>query len=310
MKSPVLFIIFLREDTARKVFEKIREAKPPRLYVAADGPRPGRPDDVEKCKATRSIINEVDWDCEVKTLFREKNLGCGKGVSSAITWFFENEEQGIILEDDILPNIEFFQFCDEMLDFYKNDERIHLIAGYNAFFEGYEAPYSYYMSKFMSIWGWASWRRVWKTYELDATKIDKKMFFEKLKDRYSEPVRRHYKTIYKMMSNHKNDTWDYQFFFNQIMFDRYSIIPFKNVTSNIGCGTGDASHASSSADAYIKKIISHHNNPIYPLTKPEGIYVNEEADKIFAKSSRWEQPTLVKRIINRFVREIRKVCFI
>ena len=307
MKSPVLFVIFLREDTTRKVFERIREAKPPRLYVAADGPRPGRPDDIEKCKATRSIINEVDWDCEVKTLFREKNLGCGKGVSSAITWFFENEEQGIILEDDILPNKEFFQFCDEMLDLYKNDERIQLVAGYNAFFDGYEAPYSYYMSKFLPIWGWASWRRVWNTYNLDAAKIDKVEFLSKLKTRYSKPVYRHYKSIFNMMSNHKNDTWDYQFFFNQIMFDRYSIIPFKNLTANIGCGTGDASHASSSTDDYIQRIINHHSKTIYPLSKPESIYLNTAADDMYAKLSRWEQPTLVKRIINRVVREIRKV---
>jgi len=310
MKSPVLFIIFLREDTARKVFEKIREAKPPRLYVAADGPRPGRPDDVEKCKATRSIINEVDWDCEVKTLFREKNLGCGKGVSSAITWFFENEEQGIILEDDILPNIEFFQFCDEMLDLYKNDERIQLISGYNSLFDGFEAPYSYYMSKYLSIWGWASWRRVWQTFELDAAKLDCTLLLSKLKEGYSKPVYRHYKTIYKKMEKHKIDTWDYQFFFNQILYNRYSIIPFKNLTSNIGCATGDAAHTSSATDEFIRKIINHHNKPIYPLIHPDAIYFNQKADDLYAKYSRWEQPTLVKRIINRFVREIRKVCFI
>ena len=137
MKSPVLFIIFIREDTTRKVFEKIREAKPPRLYIAADGPRPGRPDDIEKCKATRSIVNDIDWECEVKTLFRDENLGCGKGVSSAITWFFDNEPEGIIIEDDILPNMEFFKFCDEMLEKYRDDERIQLVAGFNSFFDGF-----------------------------------------------------------------------------------------------------------------------------------------------------------------------------
>ncbi len=302
MKSPVLFIIFIREDTTRRVFEQIRKVKPPRLYIAADGPRPDRPDDIEKCKATRSVVNDVDWDCEVKTLFREKNLGCGKGVSSAITWFFENEEQGIIIEDDILANPEFFMYCDEMLDRYKNDEKIQLIAGYNVFFDGYSSPYSYYMSKFLQIWGWASWRRVWQTYVFDTKQLDRKEYLKKLKSQYNIPVYRYYKRFFDVMASNKVDTWDYQFFFNMVLYDRYSIIPFSNLVENIGFGTFEASHATDSKNAFIKKLINHRSSAIYPIRHPKGNYFDTEADKTYAKMAQIEKRSFLLRAIRKVSR--------
>ena len=129
--TPILFIIFNRKSTAERVFAKIREIKPKRLYVVADGPRANRPDDIEKCKQTRQIIDNVDWDCELKTLFRENNVGCGKGVSGAIDWFFSNEEKGIILEDDVLPNNDFFVFCEDLLERYKDVDKVKSISGNN-----------------------------------------------------------------------------------------------------------------------------------------------------------------------------------
>ena len=117
MNKAVLFIIFKRYETANRVFEVIRQAKPPRLYIAADGPRKNVKDEYEKCMNTRKIVEKVDWDCEVKTLFRDENLGCGLNVSGAINWLFEHEEDGIILEDDCLPDLTFFSFCEELLDY-------------------------------------------------------------------------------------------------------------------------------------------------------------------------------------------------
>ena len=116
IKSAVLFIIFNRPDTTKKVFDQIKAGKPGRLYIAADGPRMNRPGEEVLCRQTREIINDVDWPCEVKTLFRQTNQGCKEAVSSAIAWFFENEEEGIILEDDCLPNNSFFRFCDTLLE--------------------------------------------------------------------------------------------------------------------------------------------------------------------------------------------------
>ena len=131
LKTAVLFLIFNRPDTTKQVFEAIRKSKPPRLYVAADGPRTDKSGEAEKVEQVRRIAMQVDWNCEVKTLFREENLGCGKAVSSAITWFFKNEEEGIILEDDCLPNQSFFWFCEELLERYRDDMRIMAVSGDN-----------------------------------------------------------------------------------------------------------------------------------------------------------------------------------
>lgn len=143
----VLFTIFKRYEVTERVFEAIRNVQPPRLYIAADGPRENVKDEKEKCLKTREIIKKIDWDCEVKTLFRENNLGCAIAMSEAITWFFDNEEDGIILEDDCLPNESFFYYCEELLDYYKDNENIMSICG-----DHIGKPYtefSYYFSHFL-----------------------------------------------------------------------------------------------------------------------------------------------------------------
>ncbi len=129
LRMPILFLVYKRPDTTRQVFEAIRKARPPRLYVAADGPKPDVPGEAEKVRQVRDIVLEgVDWDCEVKTLFRDKNLGCKYGVSGGINWFFDHEEMGIILEDDTLPSQSFFWFCEELLERYREDERVMCIS--------------------------------------------------------------------------------------------------------------------------------------------------------------------------------------
>lgn len=168
LHTPVLFLVYKRPDTTRQVFEAIRQAKPPRLYIAADGPKKDLPEEAEKVKQVRDIVlSGVDWDCEVETLFRDENLGCKYGVSGGIDWFFENEEEGIILEDDTLPSQSFFWFCQELLERYKDDKRIMAISGDN-FQNGIKrGACSYYFSRYNHIWGWASWRRAWGYYSVN-----------------------------------------------------------------------------------------------------------------------------------------------
>ena len=128
-------MVFNRPDTTKQVFETIRKARPAQLFVAADGPRENRPDEAEKCAEVRRIVdNGIDWDCKVHRLYRDKNLGCKIACSSAIDWFFEHVDEGIILEDDTLPHPTFFQFCEELLKRYRDDERIMLISGGIIFF--------------------------------------------------------------------------------------------------------------------------------------------------------------------------------
>lgn len=166
MRSAVLFLVFNRPDTTRKVFEAIRAAKPQRLYVAADGPRMGSACEAGCCAEVRRIVTDVDWLCDVKFLFREQNLGCKMGPYSGISWFFEHEEEGIIIEDDILPLPSFFPYCDELLERYRDDERVGLISGSNIIYKHYRIQDSYFFSQYSLIWGWASWRRAWQTYDI------------------------------------------------------------------------------------------------------------------------------------------------
>ena len=298
MKSPILFIIFNRPEVTKLAFEKIRQARPSRLYIAADGPRNNRLDDFVKCKQTRSIADCVDWPCEIHKLFRDENLGCGRGVSSAITWFFEHEEEGIIIEDDIVPHIDFFKYCDEMLDKYRNDSRIQLIAGRNPFYNGCQSNVSYYMSSYFAIWGWATWRRVWDTYEFETRKLDKKQFLDKLSKIITRSSYKFYKIIYNLMYDHKIDTWDYQFYFNQIIYDRYSIIPYTNMTENIGLGIEDSTHTLVKDD--IKS--NHKAKSPYPLIHPDEVKPDLAADKLYRINNRVYIRPLYQRIIGRIKR--------
>ena len=166
MKVPVLFIIFNRPETEITVFNRIREYQPEKLYVAADGPRASKDGEAERCEAARAIIKDVDWPCEVKTLFRDHNLGCGLGVSSAISWFFEQEEYGCIIEDDVLPSLDFFEFCEEALPLYQNEEKVMLVSSFNPISKITESSTSGF-SIYSNIWGWASWKRAWSHFDLE-----------------------------------------------------------------------------------------------------------------------------------------------
>ena len=162
LNTPVAFIVFNRPGTAKRIFAEIAKAKPPKLLVIADGPRGTLLGEAQKCMATRDVINRVNWPCEVLTNFSEVNLGCKKRVSSGIDWVFEHVEEAIILEDDCLPHPTFFRFCQEMLERYRNDDRIGMISGDNFQFGRPVGQDSYYFSKYVHVWGWASWRDRWR----------------------------------------------------------------------------------------------------------------------------------------------------
>lgn len=299
MKSPILFLIFNRPDTTEQVFEEIRKAQPPRIYIAADGARSNRPGEKELCEKTRLITQKVDWDCDVKTLFRTENLGCGKAVSQAITWFFDNEPEGIILEDDILPHPDFFPYCDELLEKYRNDENIQLITGRNNFFNDYTSDHSYYMSSYFHIWGWASWRRVWNTYEFDAARLSKEIFMQKIESRLPRKGASYWSAIFDMMSNHGCDTWDYQLYFNQILNDRFTIIPYSNLTQNIGFGE----KATHTATTDVRQIL-HKGDKILPLRHPVGIMEDKSADVVHMKNMGLYKRSILSRIFNKLKRTL------
>jgi len=243
LDAPVLFLIFNRPKTTKLVFEQIKLAKPKKLFIAADGPRENKAGEKEKCEEARAIMNDIDWDCEIKTLFRHKNLGCGNAVSSAISWFFENVEEGIILEDDCLPNQDFFRFCNEMLVKFRFHKEIMEITGTSLFStQQVFGKASYYFSEYGSIWGWATWKRAWSTYDIRMTDYPQKI--SSIKKRISKK-----KDAKVWLSNFekaylgKFDTWDYQWIYNIWKNKGLCIVPNYNLISNIGFGS-DSTHTS------------------------------------------------------------------
>lgn len=245
LETAVLFLIFNRPDTTTQVFNAIRKARPPRLYVAADGPRTDRAGEIELVERVRKIATAVDWHCDVKTLFRDQNLGCKLAVSVAITWFFENEEEGIILEDDCLPNDSFFEFCQILLERYRDDLRVGLIAGTNFSNSKSQLVETYLFSRLIQIWGWATWRRAWKKYDLHMKKwpifkSKKLMSNLGINPKICEYLTHNFDKAYK----NDIDTWDYQWSYAAISESLLTVVPSINMVSNIGYGM-NATHTKS-----------------------------------------------------------------
>ncbi|HEY2581217.1 MAG TPA: nucleotide-diphospho-sugar transferase [Mucilaginibacter sp.] len=234
-KSAVLFVIFNRPDTTQKVFEQIRIAKPRRLYIAADAPRANAPDDILLCEQAKAIVQKIDWKCKVKTLYKGKNAGCKEAVSSAITWFFNHEEEGIVLEDDCLPANSFFRFCDTLLEKYRDDTRIRHITGCN-FQQGKKwGDGSYYFSNRTHVWGWASWRRVWVDYDVNLNRYKENEINEHLLNIYNDPlVAESWINVFNDLKAGKINSWAYQLDFSNFFNNGLAIIPNENLISNIG----------------------------------------------------------------------------
>jgi hypothetical protein len=240
-RAPVLFLIFNRPEPTRQVFEAIRAYQPSRLYIAADGPRPEKSSEWSRCAEARSIVTQLDWECELRTLFRDENLGCGTAVSEAITWFFDQEEEGIILEDDCLPDPSFFPFCEEMLERYRDAPQVGSVSGDNFLPRSLRLGQPYGFSKYVQIWGWATWRRFWKAYDF---KLSGEWSEWDAIVRRANPVEnqaRYWVEILKALRCGLIDTWDFQVMFSSWRHQYVHIFPGRNLVTNLGYG-GDATH--------------------------------------------------------------------
>lgn len=285
MKTPVAFLIFNRPDTTERVFAAIRQAKPPKLLVVADGPRPDKPGEAEKCQATREIIQGVDWNCQVLTNYSDVNLGCKNRVSSGLDWVFDNVEEAIIIEDDCLPNKTFFPFCEQLLERYRDDNRIAVISGQNVQFGRTRTDYSYYFSRYNHCWGWASWRRAWQhfDYEMKLWPLvrDNGWLKDILKDDNSVKF---WTQIFQNTYDGKTNSWAYRWNFSCWIQSYLSILPNVNLISNIGfANTGTNT----------KKSLSVYSNlpteELYlPLKHPPFVIQD-------TKSDTFTQTTLFKR---------------
>lgn len=250
---PILLLTFKRPDTTQKVLDSIRIYKPKRFYIASDGYRPNLLGEKEKVEATRKlIIDQIDWPCDIKTLFRSENLGCRLGVSSAIDWFFEHESEGIILEDDCVPNVSFYGYVDKLLTWYQNDQRVMSISGHNFDFDSYFNPNltnDFVFSRYHHCWGWATWKRAWQYYDREManwpmlrdanwllTIGDGNFFF---KDYWTY--------IFERAYQNKIDSWAYRWLFSCWSQYGLSILPHTSLIQNVGFGE-DATHTKRNQD--------------------------------------------------------------
>lgn len=296
LKTPIAFIIFNRPETTNRVFAEIAKARPPKLLVIADGPRTSHPEDAEKCAAVRAIIESVDWDCEVLKNYSDVNLGCKRRVSSGLNWVFDTVEEVIILEDDCLPHPTFFRFCEEMLEKYRDDERIAMISGNNFQFGRKRTKYSYYFSRYTEIWGWASWRRAWENYD-----VDMKLWPEIRDGGWLKDLLGGKKSVLYWKYNFENtykgkiDTWDYQWVFSCWIQSALTIIPNVNMVSNIGFGM-KATHTKVK-----NKLADMEIEPMsFPILHPDYILRDSKAD-IFVENQIFSGNSLILRVINRFI---------
>ncbi len=294
VKTPVAFLIFNRPDTTERVFAAIRNARPKRLLVVADGPRSTHPDDGRKCRAARSIIEGVDWDCEVLKNYSDVNLGCKRRVSSGLDWVFSAVDRAIILEDDILPDPTFFPYCDELLERYAEDERVGAICGCN-FQDGIKrSTASYYFSRYGHIWGWASWARAWKYYDVnmnlwpiirDGNQLQNIIENKRTLAYCSERFEATYKG--------EIDTWDYQWTFACWIQNMSAILPEVNLIQNIGFGE-DATHTTNSTD---NEVMLRPKSLTFPLKHPELLIRNTIADAYTEDKLGWKKMRLWRRLL-------------
>ena len=292
---PILFILFANPDTSAQVFERIRQIQPAKLYIAADAPRSEKQDEIQRSMETRNIISRIDWNCELKTFFPDKNLGPKIAISKAITWFFEQEEQGVILEHDCLPDLSFFPYCEELLDKYKDDTRIGHISGNNFLSNIIEEGLSYDFSSCVHIWGWATWRRVWKNYDADFP------FWEEQKKKRSllfcskrEEI--YFSSFIPDAIYHRNNinTWDTQYWFTLRLQNQLAVYPAVNLVTNIGLGDPNAIHTAKKK----KKYSVSASGISFPLKHPQYVLRNKKLDDKTIKKLFFSWKRLARYFLN------------
>lgn len=312
LTTPILFLLYRRLDTTQRVFNKIRKAKPKKLFIAADGPRKGSVGEAEKCQAVRNIVKQVDWHCEVHTLFRKDNLGLKLAISSAIDWFFKNVEAGIILEDDCLPNQSFFWFCQELLKKYQEDERIMMIAGSCPPLDNINKAESYYFSRLAGIWGWATWRRAWKYFDIKLKDFPIFKRQEQIKNIFYDKNTRSFWLAKISQVYQGGQSWAFAWAYSILVQNGLCICPTRNLISNIGWGPGAINSKYSGS---VFEVIKTEN--IKKIIHPSFIVPNMEVDRLGTIMAAKEQmPTLfikgkirhkiIPAIINIFPKTWRK----
>ena len=275
VKKPILLLTFNRPELTKQLLDKIKIVKPKDIFVACDGSRENVKDEDKKVNQVRKIIKEsINWECKTRFLFQENNLGCKKAVSQAIDWFFDEVEEGIILEDDCIPNVSFFRYCDELLDKYKENEKIMCITGDNFQFNNIRGDASYYFSVFSHCWGWATWRRAWKHFDVTMETFPK---FQKTKQITNifdtKKIQKYWENVFKKVYAGEINSWAYIWMYTCWINNGLTCLPNKNLVSNMGFGSNSTHTRGDSSIANLKA-----EEIKFPLQHPKFISRDTLAD--------------------------------
>jgi hypothetical protein len=300
IKTPVSLFIFNRPKQTMRVFEAIRDIKPSKLFIIADGPRPDKKDEKIECERARSIVKLIDWPCDVRTQFSKKNIGCKTRIVSGLNWLFSQVDECIILEDDCLPHKDFFRFAEAMLKQHRHNHDVGIISGNNLIADQTDIPDSYYFSNIPHMWGWATWKRVWQHYEVKPKNLNfdiESGAFKKMIPSYLDYPFWEERLIATYEGN--MDTWDYQFAYMMWKHNFLSVVPRANLVTNIGFGPG----------ATFTKFDDRQSN--LPLTAmddvikhPAFVIVNHRLDQLEVRSY---QPLTFLQKITKLIAYYRKL---
>ncbi|MEB2286787.1 MAG: glycosyltransferase family 2 protein [Anaerolineae bacterium] len=296
---PIAFVIYKRPDVTRRVFAAIAAARPRRLYVIADGPRDES--EAARCAETRAIIEGVNWPCEVFTDYAETNLGLKRRNSSGMDWVFAHEERAIILEDDNLSDPTFFRYCADLLDHYRDDERIMQIAGTNPLRGAYRPQASYFFTGYMHTWGWATWRRAWQHFDVTMSQWADPQVREHVLSQFSNLRERDFWFHqWSQCYEGKIDSWSFGWSFACRARDGLSVMPRHNLISNIGFGL-EATHT-----LVRNRVAAMPTQPMtFPLRHPTTVMRDVEADRLLSRVALL-RPPLYRRAVNRLRRYWRR----
>lgn len=311
LQVPVLLIFFTRPDTFNKVFERVKEARPAKLFLACDGPRTSHVHDIELICECKKIAENIDWECQVFKNYAEKNMGCGVRPQSAIAWAFKKVDRLIVLEDDCVPHKSFFPFMEEMLERFKDDERIGSVSGFNHFLDWECGEYSYFYTKVGPLAGaWGSWKRVWNMYDYTIKDIENPLIQQLIYNdiTYKRAKRKKvelFKKTAKELQKDRNITyWDVQFSYLKLTQSLLSIVPKFSLASNIGLGIG-STHAKNAKNSMPSIFFAEEKDLIFPLNHPSFVICDHRYDN--KVDQKWGFPNPIIKNFKRGLRLLKRI---
>lgn len=300
LETPVAFFVFNRPDVTQRVFAQIAKARPRKLLVVCDGPRAHLAAEAEQVAAVRTIIDQVDWSCDVLRNYSDTNLGCKQRIATGLEWVFSKFEEAIILEDDCLPDSSFFPFCQQLLRKYRHDDRVAAISGDNFQSQNVCQEDSYYFSKYFHCWGWASWRRAWRDFDVNMSAWPDFRDTGQLRNVCETMFETWYwAQIFENVHRGNVDTWDVQWLFGCLSRQQYTVIPAKNLVSNVGFGAA-GTHTTTS-DSPLANIPTE---SLTDIRHPQSVARNRAADistfnNVLCPATKWNS---LRRWVKHFVR--------